>query len=107
METLNVFFEALRHLSRNESIVQKAWESWNGIEWETEFDYGDIKEGDCVVYSDFTINFIENGWGKNFANQNGGWVLYENSAHDLSSVLEVISSKMDELKEHGYGSDDC
>lgn len=107
MENFNVFFEILRHLSRDESIVQSAWESWNGIEWETEFDFDDIREGDCVVYPDFTIDFVESGCGKIFANQNGGFVLYENSAYDLTSVMEVIYSKMDELKEHGYGSDDC
>jgi hypothetical protein len=103
----NQNYEALRHLSRNEYQVQKAWEEWNELKWETEFDYDDIKEGDCVIFNDFTILFCENGWGKTYAKQNGGFVLYENQANDLIRVQEFIDEKMDELRDLGYASADC
>ena len=107
MKAKNEFYEALRHLSRNESHVQKAWEQWNEVEWETEFEYDDLKESDCVIYPDYTISFVENGWGKNYVGQNGGFVLYQFQTRDLMEVLELIEDKMKELYEQGYGSDDC
>jgi hypothetical protein len=90
MKNLNEFYEAMRHLSRNESQIQEAWEEWNKVKWETAFDYDELKEGDCVIFPDFTISFVENGQGKTFVNQNGGWILYENQAHGLTEVQEII-----------------
>jgi hypothetical protein len=63
MKNLNEFYEAMRHLSRNESQIQEAWEEWNKVKWETAFDYDELKEGDCVIFPDFTISFVENGQG--------------------------------------------
>lgn len=105
MENQN--YEVLKHLSRNEAQVQSAWEEWNGLKWETEFDYDAIGEGDCVIFNDFTILFCESGWGETYAQQNGGFVLYKHQANDLIKVQELIDEKMQELKNLGYGSDDC
>lgn len=107
MRNSNEFYEALRYLSRNENQIQEIWEAWNGVEWETEFNEDDLKEGDCVVYYDFEIDFVENSTGKSFAKQNGGWVLYENRTMLLTEVQEYIEDKMEELRYKGFGSDDC
>lgn len=104
---MNEYYEALRHLSRNEDIIQEAWEAWNDVKWETDFEIDDLKESDCIVFNDFSIAFVENNSGRNFASQNGGWVLYSNNACPLDSVIETIEQKMDELREQGFGSDDC
>jgi len=107
MKNQNEFYEALRHLSRNESQVQEAWEEWNGLKWEEEFDWDSLKEGDCVVFSDWSISFVGNGWGKTFVSQYGGWVLYENQALGLTEVQDMIEEKMEDLKEKGHASDDA
>lgn len=107
MKNSNDFYEALRHLSRNENVIQKAWEVWNNVKWETEFNYDDLKEGDCVVFSDYTIAFVDNGAGKAFAAQNGGFVLYQHQTRSLMEVQELIDIEMNELKATGFGSEDC
>ncbi|MDD4145361.1 MAG: hypothetical protein PHN68_12085 [Prolixibacteraceae bacterium] len=107
MKNLNEFYEALRHLSREENDVQKAWQNWNGVEWESEFIWHELKEGDCIIFPDWSIAFVENGQGKIFVNQNGGWVLYEHMVLGLTDVQDMIVDKMNELKSQGYSSDDC
>ena len=106
MKNLDRLYEALRIISDSPALQEK-WEKFNSLVWESEFDFDLIKEADFVVYQDGDFDFLDPCAGKLFANQNEGFVIYTAEAHDLSTIEEIIADKMCDLRDKGFGSNDC